>query len=152
MAVAHLRILPDSLANDLPTFQFLIVQFPQSGMMMDEPMNMEEDLLSTGIDFQRWLHQFKQFPITEANTLSEAADYNAAINLARQHYAAAGRFADLFIDHGSASYFYGKVKIRTPVLPVVRYGALAGSGVSTGYVGSVLTAWRWQATEEGTGR
>lgn len=144
--VATLRLLADAWHGSTYSFSFLAVAMPQ-GMVLDRAMDSEEDLLSAGVDEQRWLRMFSQFPVTEATTISDVATYPAAIELARLHMQSAGRFADLSIAYGSQTIIHRKLKILSPVMPSARIGSVSGSGVSGTPLASVRTSWRWKCTE-----
>ncbi len=147
MAIATLRLLSDARHGSSPAFQFLAVALPQSGMILDTAMDSEEDLTSTGINYQRWLLMFKQFPVTEAITIIDTATFAAAQALARQHMEASARFADLSITYGSITAVHRKIKILSPVLAEARIGAVSGSGVTGSPLASVRTKWQWKCTE-----
>ncbi len=146
--VAQLRLLADAHHGGSQQFSFLAVQLPQSGMILDRAMDAEDDLFSMGIDGQRWLRTFSQFPVTEATTIIDTATYSAAIDLARLHMQAAGRFADLTITYGSLTVQHRKIKILSPVSAAARIGAVSGSGVTGSPLAGVRTSWRWKCTEE----
>ncbi len=146
--VASLRVLADARHGGSVQFNFLAVALPQSGFFLDRAMDSEDDLLSAGVDGQRWLRTFAQFPVTEANTIIDTATYSNAIDLANAHMKASGRFADLSITYGSLTVLHRKVKILSPVAAAARIGAVSGSGVSGSPLASVRTAWRWKATEQ----
>ncbi len=148
-AVAQLRLLADAAHGGSAIFYFLAVKLPQAGIVLDVPMDQEEDLLSAGVNLQRWLRIFEQFPVTEAITIIDTATYSAARDLTRAHMQAAGRFGDLTISYGSLSILHRKVKILSPVVAAAQPGAVSGSGVTGSPLASVLTAWRWKCTEVG---
>lgn len=147
MTVATLQLLSDARHGSTPRLVFLAVALPQSGMVLDRAIDIEQDLVSPGVDYQRWLRLFAQFPITEADTIIDTADYSAAITLARTHAAAAGRYADLTIVYGSRTIIYRKVKIRA-CRAVPRIGSVTGSGTTGSPAASVRTQWQWQCTED----
>ena len=150
MAVATLRLLSDAIHGFDYAFSFLAVALPQSGMVLDQMQDSEEDLLSAGINGQRWLRTFAQFPVTEAETIIDCATYAAAITLARQQMQSAGRFADLSITYGTLTIINRKVKILSPVMPTARAGSVTGSGTTGTPLASVRTSWRWKCTEAGS--
>ncbi len=145
--VATLRLLPDALHAGTPSFNFLAVALPQAGMVLDRAMDLEEDLISSGINGQRWLRVFAQFTTTQATTVIDTADYGAAITLARAHMQASGRFADLTIAYGSLTIIHRRLKILAPVAAQARIGAVVGSGVTGSPLASVRTDWNWKCTE-----
>ncbi len=147
--VATLRLLSDARHGTTAAFSFLAVALPQAGFVLDVAMDSEEDLLSAGIDGQRWLRMFAQYPITEAFTIIDTSTYEAAKDLARQHMLSATRFADLTIAYGSLTVIHRKLKILSPVSASAHPGSVSGSGVTGSPLASVRTAWRWKCTEVG---
>lgn len=146
MTVAALQLLADARHASAPRFAFLAVGFPDSGVMIDRAFDVEQDLTSAGIDYQRWLRMFAQFPSVRAETIIDTTDFISAIALTRLHHAAAARFADLTITHATRTYIYRKVKIRS-VLAIPRIGSVTGSGTTGSPTASVRTSWQWQCTE-----
>ncbi len=148
MTVARMTVLADAAHGGAFTFNFLAVALPQSGMVLDRAQDQEDDLLSTGIDGQRWLRMFSQYPVTDATTIIDMADYPTAITYARLHNQSKGRFADMQISYGSLTVTHRKMKIRA-VSAAPRIGTVSGSGVTGAPTASVITHWQWQCTEPG---
>jgi hypothetical protein len=146
MTVASLQILTDAQHGSAPRFPFLAVAFPQSGVMIDRAFDVEQDLTSTGINYQRWLRMFAQFPSVQAESIIDTDDFISAIALSRLHHSCASRFADLTITYATRTYIYRKVKIRS-VLAIPRQGSVTGSGTTGTPTASVRTSWQWQCTE-----
>lgn len=146
MAIASLQLLASARYVSAPRFNFLAVALPQSGMILDQPVTNEEDLVSPGINFQRWREIFRQYPETVAETIIDCTDFNAARILARLHNAAARRLADLVITYGTSTDTYRKVKIIAAAARPLQ-GSVTGSGTTGSPTASVRTSWVWKVTE-----
>ena len=150
MALSQLTLLPDSISGFTGTFYFLSVELPESGMLFDRKIETEEDLLSTGVDLQRWLRVSAQYPETPARTISESSSYAEAIKLARLHNSSARRFCNLSINYGGNTVTNKRVKILSAIARPVIGQTIGGGTTIVSAAASVITDWIWKSTQDET--
>jgi hypothetical protein len=133
-----------SLAQDGGgTIQFLTV-LTDTGMMEDEPIVESEELTTPGVDGRRWRTVFKQYPQFQLYATSDAATYDAAIELKRKAARFVQSLGTLKMTLDTVTYQAKKVHIDGVIATCVP-GPATGAGAAG--LAHVVFVWKLTLTE-----
>jgi hypothetical protein len=128
-----------TLSTGSDVFTFLVAR-TDSGHILDQAAIEEEDLITEGVDGQRWRTvrlAHRRFQIV---TVTACAAFSDAVIAAKNYRKAKGTNCTFTNQAGGVSYSYNNLHILD-VEPVPAAGSVVGGGASSGAQAHIVTTW-----------
>lgn len=134
-----------TVGADKLSFPFLTVS-SDTGWPVDQAEFLEEEIMARGVDGKRFRELSQQFFDWEVETMAQAADYKAAINLCRSYRRAPGAYGVLQILMSGVTYNWANVHIALVAPPQAIPGPVFGPTVNGSPQAAVKARWRLTCT------